>query len=124
MKNLKLILLVVLIFGAGVVTGVVGTRIAVRRFVQHAITQPDLVREKIERDLTRRLQLDAAQQVKVREILNASHSRIRELRREFQPQFAGVMREASTEISALLTPEQRERFARFRAEHAELLQPK
>ena len=124
MSKLKPILLVVLIFVAGFAAGVVTTRVVVRRFVQRAILQPDLMREKIERDLTRRLQLDAAQREKVQKILMETHARLKAVRREFQPQFAGVVRDSANEISALLTPEQRERFSKFRAENAQLFVPK
>lgn len=124
MKKMKPILLVVLIFVAGFAAGVVTTRLAVRRFVQRAITQPDLMREKIERDLGRKLQLDAAQRESVQKILAGTQARIKALRREVQPQFAGVIQDAANEISAVLTPEQRERFEKFRAENAQILQLK
>ena len=122
MNKLKPILLMALIFIAGFAAGAVVTRIAVRRFVQRAIVQPELLREKIERDLVRQLQLDTAQRGKVQKILMETHARIKALRREVQPQFAGVIRDSASEISAILTPEQRERFEKFRAENAPILQ--
>jgi uncharacterized membrane-anchored protein YhcB (DUF1043 family) len=123
MKNLKLILLVALIFSAGVATGVVSTRLMVRRFVQRAIVQPELMREKIGQDLTRRLRLDAGQREKVQKILANAHTRIQAARQEFQPQFTGAVRDAATEINGLLTPEQRERFAQYRAANARFFAP-
>ena len=54
MKTFKLIVLIGLIFCAGFLAGIVTTRIAVRHFIQRAIAQPELVRERIERGLDRR----------------------------------------------------------------------
>jgi cell division protein FtsL len=123
MKKLKPLLLVLLIFVAGFAAGVVTTRVAVRRFVQRAIAQPELMREKIQQDLTRKLQLDAGQQDKVKKILATAHARIQAARQEVQPQFIGAVRDAAGEINAVLTPEQRERFAQYRAANARFFAP-
>lgn len=123
MKKLKPLLLVLLIFVAGFAAGVVTTRIAVRRFVQRAIAQPELLREKIAQDLTRKLRLDAGQQEKVQQILAAAHARIQAARQEAQPQFLGAVRDAAVEINAVLTPEQREQFAQYRAANRRFFAP-
>lgn len=124
MKKLKPWLVLALVFLAGVVFGVVATRIAVRHFVRVVITHPDRLRERIERDLTRRLKLNDQQRPKVHAALVRAHERLQALRAEFQPRFAEILDAARTEISAELTPEQRARFEKFREENRRLWQPR
>ena len=69
MKRLKLILLFALVFAAGIFVGVVGTRVAVRHFFRLAVNDPDFLRLRAERELTRKLKLDAAQQATVHQAL-------------------------------------------------------
>lgn len=124
MKALKITLLVVLIFAAGFAAGVVTTRIAVRHFVQRAIAQPGLIRERVERNLDRRLSLDADQKKQVHDILVDTQSQIRTLREQARPQFTGILSNAEEQISAVLTPEQQKQFERYLAERRQILQPK
>src|SRR5689334_8547857 len=86
MKTLKVILVLALVFVAGAAGGVVATRIAVRRFVTHAIADPDFVRLRVERDLARELDLDRRQKLEMSVTLRQSHERIRALREQFDPQ--------------------------------------
>jgi hypothetical protein len=121
MKNWKSILLLGLVFFAGVAVGVVGTRVVVRRVVQQALAHPERVQFLLERNLTRKLRLDADQQVKVHDILTDARGQLRELRQEFQPQAAGVLRGTNEKISALLTPEQLARFDQLKGEERPLV---
>jgi len=114
MKNWKSLLLLVLVFFAGLAVGVVGTRIVVRRVVQGAIAHPERVQTYMERNLTRRLRLDNDQQVKLHDILTDTRGQLTSLRKEFQPQAAEVLTDADKKISALLTPEQQERYDKFK----------
>ncbi len=61
MKRIKPWLVLALVFLAGLALGVVATRIAVRKFVQTAITQPDKLRDRIELRMSRRLALTPEQ---------------------------------------------------------------
>ena len=122
MKHWKSILLLVLVFVAGIAVGVVGTRTAVRHFVQRAIAQPERAQNFVERDLSRSLRLDETQRAKLHDILTESRGQLRELRVQFQPQMALVMSNANVKISALLTPEQAARFEEFK--RANLLFPR
>lgn len=117
MNKLKPWLALALVFLAGVAVGAVGTRLAVRHFVRAALTQPETLRDRIERDLIRRLELTEEQKPKVRAALMRAHERLKALRSEFQPRLREILDDAGAEISATLTPEQRERFERFRAAH-------
>ena len=124
MKTFKLIVLIGLIFCAGFLAGIVTTRIAVRHFIQRAIAQPELVRERIERGLDRRLGLNAEQQKQLHEILLDAHTQLISLRQEYQPQFAGIISNAEEKVSAILTPEQEKQFERYRDEHREIFRPR
>jgi Spy/CpxP family protein refolding chaperone len=121
MKNWKSILLLALVFFAGVFAGVVGTRAVVRRVVQQAIAHPEKMQALLERNLTRKLRLDASQQLQVHDILTEARGQLRGLRQEFQPQAAAVLRGTDEKISALLTPEQQARYEKLKAEERPLL---
>lgn len=122
MKTLKVCLVVGLIFIAGFAGGAVATRFAVRRFVKNAIQHPEIIRLKVERDMTRKLKLDARQRVEVGKILLGAHGRLKTLRQVFQPQFTNILQNASTQISAVLTPEQKTKFEEFQTENQRFLQ--
>ncbi len=124
MKTFKLIVLIGLIFCAGFLAGIVTTRIAVRHFIQRAIAQPELVRERIERGLDCRLGLDAEQQKQLHEILLDAHTQLSSLREQYQPQFAGIISNAQEKVSAILTPEQEKQFEHYRDEHREIFRPR
>jgi hypothetical protein len=110
MKNFKLILLLALVFLAGVVAGVVGTRAVVRRIVNEAAVHPERVQAVIERSLTLRLRLDNEQQAKLHGILSDTHDQLKDLRREYGPQFTLIISNANGQITAMLTPEQQARY--------------
>src|SRR5882762_9487606 len=117
MQKLKIGLVIALIYFAGIATGVVATRAVVRRMVATAVHNPDRVRLLIEKRLTRRLRLDPGQQAKVDQILTHTQTELRSLRQEFGPRFQAIMGDSQSEISAILTPEQRQRFDKFREEN-------
>jgi len=123
MKNWKSILLLLLVFMAGLVVGVVGTRIAVRHFVQRAMTNPDRVQGFVERDLAWKLRLDESQRVQLHKILSTSRGQLRELRQQIQPQMTLVFSNANSQITAMLTPEQQARYERFKSSNYLLARP-
>lgn len=116
MKNWKSILLLALVFAAGALAGVVGTRVFIRHAVQQAFAHPEKVQAAMEQNLTRKLRLDRGQQAGLREILTGSRAQMRELRKNLQPQVFAVVRETDGKISALLTPEQLARYEKIKAE--------
>jgi hypothetical protein len=107
-------LLLALVFFAGLAVGVVGTRLVVRRAVQMAMVHPERVQFFLERSLTRRLRLDNEQQVKLHAILTETRQQMADLRKEVQPQAAQVMHETDQKIAGMLTPEQQERYEKFK----------
>jgi hypothetical protein len=119
----KSILLLVLVFMAGLVVGVVGTRIAVRHFVQRALLQPERAQLFVERDLSWKLSLDKTQRVKLHEILSDSRVQLREVRQQIQPQTAQIFSNANAQITAMLTPEQQTAYDRFKSSNLLLSRP-
>lgn len=122
MKRFTPWLLLILVFLAGVVVGIVGTRAVVRHMIREAIEHPNRVRDAIERDLTRQLDLTADQEAKLHQILLHAHKQIRGLREKFQPQLGAILGDAEQQINSILSPDQRERFRRLRQEHRALWQ--
>jgi len=122
MKTFKSILLLALVFFAGVVIGVVGARAVVRHIVREVILHPDRAQTFMERNLTRKLRLDNGQQVKLHEILSDAHGQLKDLRREYQPQFFEVLSNANGQITALLTPAQQVKFDKLKSENHPFMQ--
>jgi saccharopine dehydrogenase-like NADP-dependent oxidoreductase len=123
MTKLKVWLVVMLVFGAGFVAGVVTTRVVVHHIVMQIARNPNRLRDFIEKRMTVRLRLDARQRAQVDEILQRRQADLVALRGDFAPRFRGIMSNAETEISAVLTAEQRERFQKFREQHAQIFEP-
>lgn len=117
MNKLKPVLLLLLVFLAGIAVGVVGTRLFVRQLVRTAVERPEQVRLRVERRLERRLDLTPEQQARVHEILTNSQAQIQSLRREFRPQMAVIVMKANRDIMTILTPEQQRRYKKMRQEN-------
>jgi Spy/CpxP family protein refolding chaperone len=120
MKKIKPWLVLVLVFVAGFISGAVVTRAVVRRTVQVALTNPDRVRDLIEKRIAARVKLDAEQRQRVHQILADSQGNLKELRREFAPRFTFIFSNSEARISSLLTPEQRQRLEKLREENRHL----
>ncbi len=123
MKAFKLSLLLALVFLAGVAAGVVGTRIAIRHWVNTAIQRPQNFQMLLERNLRWRLHLDARQRVEVHRILTDTRIQLRDLRQEYRPQVVAVLTNTEAQISAVLTPEQEARFEKMQQENPRFFPP-
>ena len=66
--------------------------------------------------LAERLELTEDQQVKVREIFNDTREQVRALRKESQPKFDEIRRQADGRLQTVLTPEQWQKFQSVRDE--------
>jgi hypothetical protein len=102
---------------------VVVTRGVVRHLIQQAVTNPDRVRDVIERRLVRQLDLSAAQRGQVHAILLDTQKDLHALRGEFRPQFVAILNNAEQRVGAVLTDEQRARLAEFQAENRRFWEP-
>ena len=123
MKALKLSLLIALVFLAGVAAGVVGTRVAIRQWVNTAVQRPQNFQMLLERNLRWRLRLDAQQRVEVHRILTNARVQLRDLRQEYRPQVVAVLTNTEAQISAVLTPEQEARFEQMQRENQRIFSP-
>ena len=124
MKKLKPFVLLLLVFVAGVVVGVIGTRAAVRHVIKSVVANPDLVWTRIERALAADLKLNPEQRATVQQILAETHNQVRSLRTEYQPRFLPMIEKARADIAATLTPEQRAKFDKILKEKERLWKPK
>lgn len=119
MKSFKPMLLLVVVFAAGLCAGVVGDRYFVRQKVQEAATRSELLQLQVERELVTRLGLDQEQESRLRSILSSAQQQIRQVRADVRPKVRRVLSEAQQQVSELLTPEQRDRLKQLRAERIE-----
>lgn len=117
MKYLKPIVLLLLVFIAGISIGVVGTRYVIRRDIRQAIRKPEFVRLRIERELTRELALDAIQRAKLDEILVNLQQEIAKARAERQPRIRPLLSDTQRRLNEILTPEQQLKFEKYQAEY-------
>jgi Spy/CpxP family protein refolding chaperone len=124
MNKIKIALVIGLIYIAGIATGVVATHAIARHFVARLATHPDALRVMIERQMAVHLRLNREQRIKVDQILSHTQEELKELRHQFGPQFQTIMSNTQAEISAQLTPEQQERFKKFRDQHRHLWETK
>jgi hypothetical protein len=113
MKRIKPWIVLALVFIAGVVAGVGGSRYAVRKIIDEATNKPEIVAARLERGLNRQLALTPEQKPRVHEIVEHSQQELVALRKEFQPRLATILKRGERDIRAVLTEEQREKFDRM-----------
>lgn len=115
-------LVVVLLFVSGLVIGVMGTHLyyfyRLRGFEGPRGGGVGFIAEAIERDLA----LSPGQARRVEEIVGRARQRAFELRRDTLPRMREIMEEATRDIRAVLTPEQRARFDALRARRGRWLE--
>lgn len=118
MKYLKAIIVLLLVFAAGISIGVVATRYVIKRDIRKAIVNPELVRLRVGRELTRELALTPPQQNQLDHILIRLQQDIAKARKEERmPRIRPFFVEAQRRINDMLTPEQLEKFERYQAEN-------
>ena len=120
MKLWKPILVLTLVFLAGIALGVVGTRVAIRHYLQTALTHPERLQDRIERTLQRQLRLDGAQSLELTAILTDTRTELRALRVQYQPQAVDILHRADTRITKLLTSDQLARYEKLKAQNPAL----
>lgn len=111
---------VVLIFLLGVLCGSLATHLLYNYRMGCIISGRGETREELlVSRLERKLKLDDRQVVQVRSIVHETHDGIMALRHQLRPQTEAVIEKSQARINAILTPEQREKFAHMIAEHKE-----
>jgi hypothetical protein len=107
----KAVIGVILIFVFGCFSGALCTSLFVGHKIKDLIEKgPDSVAEIMERRLTRNLDLDPDQKQKVHECFQANLKQRKELQTQIQPQVRMLNRQTFQEISAILRPDQADRF--------------
>jgi Spy/CpxP family protein refolding chaperone len=115
MNNTKSILAVLLVFIFGVASGALVTHVIhqarFESFFTKGVHPPreDIIVQR----LTSKLDLDRQQQDKVRAIIHETQLSMQQIRRQSRPQIEGVLAEGQQRISALLTPQQREKYEKI-----------
>lgn len=118
MKDPKVISVVLFVFVMGAASGAMVTH-----SLHHAIFEsfvkggPDAREELIVKRLTSKLDLDTHQQEKVKAIVHETHSGIEQIRKQFRPQINSLLEQGQSHVSAVLRPDQQEKFLKIIAEH-------
>lgn len=116
-SNTRLVLSLLVVFASGVVVGVVGDRYVVKR--QETVLRPktpeDYRRAYVE-EMNRRLRLTPEQLERLNQILDETREQFRQLREKHRPEFRALQDQQTARINDILTPEQREEYARMRKE--------
>jgi len=107
MKVLKIFILLGLVFAAGVIAGVAGTRFAVKKVVEQATQKPEVMRIRLEVQLARELKLTPEQRPKVHEIVGRGFDDLQQLRHDFQPRLGGILKRSEREIREVLDERQK-----------------
>ena len=122
MKTIKPLILLALVFLAGLAIGIVGTRSLVRHEVRQAMLHPEKTQQLMEERVDRRLHLDNDQEARLHDILAVAHLQIREARLQIRPQIELIASNTDQQISALLNPDQLTRYEKLKADNHPLLQ--
>ncbi len=127
MSKWKPALALLLVFVAGMVVGVVGTRMVVRRIALQMITDPvfrgNRIQGQMELQLARRLRLHPVQRVRVREILGEMQGQLKMINQEAQPRRQQAISNAAVAIDLVLEPEQKIEFEKLKEENRMLMPP-
>jgi hypothetical protein len=121
MKNFKPILLLALVFIAGVVIGAVANRSLVRHAVRQSINHPDMVQTAFEQQMDHRLRLDNDQQAKLHDIFATAHLKMREIQLQVRPQTAQVASNVDLQVSGMLDADQLRRYQELKSENGPLV---
>ncbi|MEE8138889.1 MAG: hypothetical protein V3R89_06870 [Thermoanaerobaculia bacterium] len=114
MKRAGAVAAVLALFLLGVAAGVLATHLFYARQLRDPGGPPFLASRFFGELLARRLDLTPEQEQEIQVILRRTRWEAAQLRRDLRPQVRDLMDEATREIEQVLTPEQREAFARMR----------
>lgn len=94
------------IFASGTVVGAAVSLVAVRHVTRTAFQRPELVPQRLARQMRRRLHLDHRQEADVARILADRHAAWLEIRRNTRPRIDAEIERLRREVSGVLTPRQ------------------
>lgn len=120
MKSLRPVYCIVVVFTLGILCGILGTHLVYNFRMETIISGRGQNREeRLVNRLDRKLGLDAGQKEQVRSIVHETQEGIRTVRSQFRPQMVAIIEKAEMKISAILTPEQREKYEQMIVERKE-----
>jgi hypothetical protein len=108
-----------LIFGAGLASGVGLTVVVAVHRLQHSIHHPEEAPSRVATMLQRRLRLSDEQRSQIETIVAKRQSELTAIRKRFHPEIAQQLDELHKEIGEVLTEPQRERWAKMFSEFRE-----
>ena len=124
MRNIKAIAGILLVFILGSTSGTILTHMVDRaRFEAYVSGGPGAREEEIVKRLSKKLDLDNRQLEQVRTIVHETHESIRQIRQQLHPQMETLIDQGQKRVSAVLRPDQREKFEKFIAERKEHRHP-
>jgi hypothetical protein len=117
MKNWKAIAAVLLVFILGAFCGGVVTHMVHRSRMEAFVGGGPVAREELlVKRLTRQLDLDTRQLELIKPIVHETHANISRVHQLSRPQVEVLLEESQRQISAVLRPEQREKFEKIIAD--------
>ena len=100
-------LLLVVIFGAGVLIGALVAVRVVRMQVASVLSHPEQIPDRVMPILRHRLDLDEEQAVKIAAMVKQRHAALEDLRAEYSPRVAIELQQLRRDVESVLKPEQR-----------------
>jgi DNA anti-recombination protein RmuC len=113
------VLAALLIFGAGLASGVGLTVVVAVHRLQHAIHHPEEAPSRVATMLQRRLRLSDEQKSQIEKIVTKRQAELTAIRQRFHPEVSQQLDELHKEIGEVLTEPQRERWAKMFSEFRE-----
>jgi DNA anti-recombination protein RmuC len=113
------VLAALLIFSAGLASGVGLTVVVAVHRLQHAIHHPEEAPSRVAAMLQRRLRLSDEQKSQIEKIVAKRQAELTAIRQRFHPEVAKQLDELHKEIGEVLTEPQRERWAKMFSEFRE-----
>jgi hypothetical protein len=111
MKKWKVIAGIVVVFLLGSLAGSVITRIVFRHRLEYLMRGgPEAVRNVVVKRLVKALNLDAAQQSQLIQIVEDARQELMDVRRQTNPQIRRILDRAQNRVDAILRPDQSEKF--------------
>jgi hypothetical protein len=102
-----MVVLGLVIFGSGLLTGVTGTLIAVKRRMQINMQFPEEAPDRLLPFLKKRLKLTPEQYAKIDPIIREHHANLRGIRKDVEPKISLQFHQIEAEVDQILDDSQR-----------------
>jgi Spy/CpxP family protein refolding chaperone len=117
MKSIKPVVGLILVFILGAASGSLVTYMVLQTRMETVLAGGPRAREDVLiTRLSRQLDLDSRQREQVKAIIHETHEDMRQIRQKTKPEIEALLTDSQLRISALLRPEQQEKFKKIVAE--------